>query len=488
MNPSDTAADTICAISTPPGRGGIAVVRISGPAAVTVTDSIWRGKPLSEVESHTAHLGAIIDTDGTELDQCMATVFRSPRSYTGEDTVELSLHGSPYIQREALKALIHAGARMAEPGEFTRRAFINGRLDLTQAEGVADVIAADTAAQHKLAQSQLKGAFSARIHSLHDRLLELASLLELELDFSEEDVEFASRQQLIALAEEIIHEIDTLTESYATGVAVKEGIPVAIIGTPNAGKSTLLNQLLSDDVAIVSDIPGTTRDTIEGTTLIGGTLFRFIDTAGLRRTTDIVEQLGIDRAAAKARDAAIIIWLIDPTATRELTSEVSERLIQLLNTSHPTPTIITLLGKHDLIADTKESVSNHEHQILITSEPATPPHILPETETLATPQKATPYSSREPQTLAALKRRLSEIAKVNYAPSEVTVTNIRHYESLIRARSSAAEAREALIANIPADLVAQSLRATLRHLATLTGAITTPTLLTAIFTRFCIGK
>lgn len=474
-------ADTICAVSTPPGRGGIAVVRVSGPQAIDVCSHLWRGAFLAQLPSHTARYGLLCDAAGTELDHGVVTIFRAPGSYTGEDTVEISVHGSTYIQRELLKALVDTGARMALPGEFTRRAFVNGRLDLAQAEAVADVIAADTAAQHRLAQAQLKGAFSDRITALHDRLVELASLLELELDFSEEDVEFAPRHTLIALGEEIIDEIDHLTRSYSTGAAIKEGVPVAIVGSPNAGKSTLLNQLLADDRAIVSDIPGTTRDTIEGTAMIDGTLFRFIDTAGLRHTTDTVESIGIDRAIAKARDAAIIIWLIDPTATAEATADVEARITTLLtspgisqgeHTSHPA--LITLIGKQDLLA------SNTTRE-----RPGTPILRLSRTHSDSSPLL---FSSKRPETLTALTRRLSQIAQEKYTPGDVTVTNVRHYESLRAARTTTLEVLSGLRDGLPPELIAQSLRATLRHLASITGSITTPTLLHTIFTRFCIGK
>ncbi|MDE5644639.1 MAG: tRNA modification GTPase, partial [Muribaculaceae bacterium] len=273
--------DTIVAIATPYGVGGIAVVRLSGPDAFDIADRVWKGRSLGEAASHTARLGMITaDDSGSPLDQCVATVFRAPASYTGEDTVEFSVHGSKWIQRQVVDRLVTSGARPAEPGEFTRRAFLNGRLDLAQAEGVADLIAASSRAAHRLAMSQVTGGFSARIDSLREKLIDLASLLELELDFSEEDVEFADRARLRSIAEETISMIDRLAATYASGRAFKEGIPVAIAGRPNAGKSTLLNALLGEDKAIVSDIPGTTRDVIDDTREIGGILFRFYDTAG----------------------------------------------------------------------------------------------------------------------------------------------------------------------------------------------------------------
>ena len=276
--------DTIAAVSTAPGVGGIAVIRISGPQALSIFAQIWKGKGLNDAQTHTAHFGTIADSLGRQIDECVATLFRAPKSFTGEDTVEISCHGSEFIQREILHAVIRAGARTAEPGEFTRRAFLNGRMDLAQAEGIADLIAASSRAAHDIALSQTKGAFSASLESMRAKLTELASLIELELDFSEEDVEFADRTRLLSLAEEILGTIGRLTESYSAGQAMREGIDVAIAGMPNAGKSTLLNCLVADDKAIVSDIPGTTRDTIEATAVRHGLLFRFIDTAGLRQT------------------------------------------------------------------------------------------------------------------------------------------------------------------------------------------------------------
>lgn len=285
--------DTIAAVSTAPGVGGIAVIRISGPQALPIFAQIWKGKGLNDAQTHTAHFGTIADSLGRQIDECVATLFRAPKSFTGEDTVEISCHGSEFIQREILHAVIRAGARTAEPGEFTRRAFLNGRMDLAQAEGIADLIAASSRAAHDIALSQTKGAFSASLESMRAKLTELASLIELELDFSEEDVEFADRTRLLSLAEEILGTIGRLTESYSAGQAMREGIDVAIAGMPNAGKSTLLNCLVADDKAIVSDIPGTTRDTIEATAVRHGLLFRFIDTAGLRQTDDTIDRKSV---------------------------------------------------------------------------------------------------------------------------------------------------------------------------------------------------
>ena len=305
---------TICAISTPPGIGGIAVARISGPRAIEITDTIWQGLPLTDAASHTAHLGTIVDAEGAILDQGVATVYRAPRSFTGENTVELSVHGSTYIQRRLIETLISAGCTLAQPGEFTRRAFAAGKMDLAEAEAIADVIASNSRAAHRIAVTQMKGAYSRRLNDLRSQLLELAALLELELDFSEEDVEFASRENLRNIASDIHAEVTRLHSSFAAGQAIKDGIPVAIVGATNAGKSSLLNTLIGDDRAIVSDIHGTTRDTIEETLETGDYLFRFIDTAGLRETDDTIEQIGIQRSRQAIDRAMITILVIDPAA------------------------------------------------------------------------------------------------------------------------------------------------------------------------------
>ncbi|MDE6334630.1 MAG: tRNA uridine-5-carboxymethylaminomethyl(34) synthesis GTPase MnmE, partial [Muribaculaceae bacterium] len=338
---------TICAISTPPGRGGIAVARVSGPRAIYIADSIWRGKPLAKAQSHTAHLGTVTAADGTPLDTAVATIYRSPASFTGENVVEISVHGSTYIQQQLLHTLVQAGCTMAEPGEFTRRAFTNGRLDLAEAEAVADMIAASSKAAHRLAISQLKGRFSSHINRLREQLIEIASLLELELDFSEEDVTFADRKQLYDLANDILTTVNSLAATFSSGQAIRDGIPVAIVGQPNTGKSSLLNALLHSDRAIVSDIPGTTRDTVEDTLDINGHTIRLIDTAGIRHTDDPIETLGIQRALNRVADAHITILLTTPQELAQgHTHSLAARIRRHLP---PQATLIIAINKADTI-------------------------------------------------------------------------------------------------------------------------------------------
>lgn len=464
--------DTICAVSTAPGVGGIAVIRVSGAQARQIVDRVWRGKRLDGVASHTAHLGSIVDESGEVIDSAVATVFCAPASFTGDDVVELSVHGSAWIQRETVQLLVRQGCRIAEPGEFTRRAFAAGKLDLAEAEAVADVIASSSRAAHRMAMSQMRGDFSRRLESLRERLLELASLLELELDFSEEDVEFASREKLRELADEIHGVVARLAASFATGAALKEGVPVAIVGATNAGKSTLLNRLLGDDRAIVSDIHGTTRDIIEDRIEIGGVLFRLIDTAGLRDTTDVVESLGIDRTVKQIDKAAIVVWVIDPAATDDTLRDTWQRI-----SAHLTE------GQHLIIAvnksDLRTASGNHAEAIMDSIEKAA---ILPEGFTVINISAATGDG------IDALHRALIEGSGVNSWQGDILVTNARHYEALTRALDSIDRVIQGLAAGISGDFIAQDVRETIHHLGTITGAITTTDILSTIFSRFCIGK
>lgn len=460
-----TLNDTITAVATPHGTGGIAVIRLSGPDAFAIADSVWKGSPLSEARSHTAHFGRLMAEDGSTLDECMATVMRGPHSFTGEDTVEFSVHGSEWIQRQTVRRLIAAGARPAGPGEFTRRAFVNGKMDLAQAEAVADIISASSRAAHSLAMSQLSGRFSSRLNELRSQLVDLASLLELELDFSEEDVTFADRSRLLQITDEALALTGRLIGSYRAGRTFKEGVPVVIAGAPNAGKSTLLNALLDEDRAIVSDIPGTTRDIIEDVCEIGGILFRFHDTAGLRDTADQVENIGIGKALELMRRAAIILWLVDSTSDMAGQMSDTERRME----EFPGATHLLLLTKSDL-ASTADNVDgtpgesgNAKHSLRI--------------------------SARTGAGMEALKRHLTEAARQGHDPdSEIILTNERHLTQLQKGREALLRVREGLESTLPADLIAQDVREALYHLGTVTGSITTPDLLTTIFSRFCIGK
>ncbi len=450
---------TICAISTPPGTGGIATARISGPEALNIANKIWRGKNLNSVPSHTAHLGTITDPETNEpLDQAVALTFHAPNSFTGENVVELTIHGSQWIQRELINLLIRQGAQMAGPGEFTRRAVMNQRLDLAEAEAVADMIASSSRAAQRVALSHMRGHYSRNLQTLHDQLLELSALVELELDFSEEDVEFANRDTLLNLANRIQQNVTTLANSFATGQAIKNGIPVAIVGTTNAGKSTLLNRLLGEDKAIVSDIHGTTRDTIEDTLELNGTLFRLIDTAGLRQTSDPIENLGIDRSLTSASNAAIILWVIDPTQPHTL----PQAWQQLQPAITPATKIIAIINKADTSAPSPKIPDRVDATLSISA--LNDPDLTPLIDTL---------------TQTALPPELSP---------DLTVTNARHYQALTLAAQSITRAIQGLTNHLPGDLLAQDLRETASHLAAITSPITTPALLTHIFSHFCIGK
>lgn len=475
----DSNNDTICAISTPPGIGGIAVIRISGPKAITIVNNLWKGRNLADVDSHTTHLGELGEKDGEPIDQCVATIFHGPRSYTGEDIVELSVHGSKWIQREALALLQRNGCRLASPGEYTRRAVMNGRMDLSQAEGVADVIASTSRAAHRIAMSQMKGGISQRLAILRERLLHLAVLLELELDFSEEDVEFADRTQLIDTATEVRGELQRLHNSFRRGNAIKEGIPVAIIGPTNAGKSSLLNALLDDDRAIVSDIHGTTRDTIEETLEIGDYLFRFIDTAGLRDTLDPIERIGIERSRKALSRAKIIIALVDATTTGgQSLSSLLPSEVEGLDTD-----IIIGLNKIDLLKQQESETSNINALNQIGSN---------DTDSLSERLKVIPISATQGLGIESLKKAIHDIAAKNDNSfgerSDIMITNLRQAEALRQALDSLQPLIDGLQHGLETDLAAQHLRETLTHLATITGEIPSSEILNTIFKNFCIGK
>lgn len=484
---STTDYDTICAVSTPHGVGGIAVIRISGPKAIEVTSALWKGKNLQNVPSHTAHLGIVKDHEGEFLDQAVATVFRAPHSFTGEDVVELSVHGSLYVQQRLVEALCHSGARLAEAGEFTRRAFMSGKMDLVEAEGIADMLAARTQAAHRLAASQMRGGMSECINGLRDRLIELASLLELELDFSEEDVEFAPRAELAEKAQSIVDEVTRLLDTYNAGNAIRNGIPVAIVGNTNAGKSSLLNAILNEDRAIVSNIHGTTRDVVEDTITLNGLTFRLLDTAGFRTTDDPIEQLGIARSQKAIDTASIILHVQSPdtAATPSIlspqentpTTTVSSQPIPSDISSQPIPGEISL----QTIPSDKTVIIVHNKSDLTPNNPKQP--------TTGTHFPEITISAKTGQGIPALidlltahGRRLTEIQ------GDIAITNLRHKESLTAAKTSALQVLQAIETGLPTVLTAQHLRDTISHLSRLTGAITDQTLLTTIFTRFCVGK
>lgn len=449
--------NTICAISTPAGVGGIAVARVSGPEAVEICQRLWHGKNLLDVPSHTAHLGTISDSEDSPLDQAVATVFRAPRSFTGEDVVEIAVHGSRYVQQELLKALISKGAQLAQPGEFTRRAFAAGKMDLAQAEAVADVIASESRAAHRIAMSQMRGHFSQRLQELREKLIELASLLELELDFSEEDVEFASRARLLDIAKAVEHEVSRLASSFRSASAIKDGIPVAIVGATNAGKSSLLNAMVGDDRAIVSDIHGTTRDIVEDVLTVGDYRFRIMDTAGLRSTNDTIENLGIERSLRAAEIARIVIIVIDrnsPTLPELPASDAD---------------IIIALNKADLAASPQLA------------------DLLTRPE-LSTARKIE-ISARDGDGIDAILRAMEEIAGSSVGDdSALLVTNARHYEALTQAGEAITRAIEAIKEGLSGDLIAMDIRLTIHHLNSILGTITSQDVLSSIFERFCIGK
>ncbi|MBR5069175.1 MAG: tRNA uridine-5-carboxymethylaminomethyl(34) synthesis GTPase MnmE [Bacteroidales bacterium] len=446
--------DTICALATAPG-GALGIIRVSGPQAFDAVSSIC-SVDCASVAANTINFTHIVNAQGEALDEVLVSVFRAPHSYTGEDSVEISCHGSRYILNKVLELLIRQGCRMAEPGEFTKRAYLNGKMDLSQAEAVADLIASTNRASHQVAMSQLRGHFSSELSTLRDQLLKLTSLLELELDFSDhEELEFADRSELLTLTKAINNRIASLSNSYQTGQALKNGIPVAIIGKTNVGKSTLLNRLLKDDRAIVSDIHGTTRDTIEDTIDIKGVTFRFIDTAGIRQTIDTIEQIGIDRTYAAISKARIVLWLFDAQPTAEEIADITARCQDR--------TLIPVWNKADLGS-------------VCCNQVATLPVIA--------------ISAKHGQNLDALEAAIYDAADIpTLTDSDVIVTNARHYEALIRAQESIQRVIDGLQNQLSGDLLSEDLRQTLDILAEITGGqITTDEVLGNIFKNFCVGK
>lgn len=460
---------TICAISTPAGQGGIAVIRVSGQHALEIVDTLFhpahQEETLTQTPGYTARFGKIIGEDGTTLDEVICTVFRNPHSFTGENSVEIACHGSLFIQQEILRLLLHAGCRLASPGEFTQRAFLNGKMDLTQAEAIADLIAAQSASAHQVAINQMRGGYSHKLKHLREKLVHLTTLLELELDFSEEDVEFADRTQLKNIAQDIEQLLDTLTKSFATGNAIKNGIPVAIVGETNVGKSTLLNLLVNEERALVSDIHGTTRDFIEDVVTIGGIMFRIIDTAGIRNTTDTIENLGIQRTYEKIEQAQIILWLIDCTEVSEHIEWLADRIIKRAE------------GKQLIIVFNKlDKITTEEKEVLLQ---------------LFDNYQATKLfiSAKKRHNTETLCEELVKAAHIpTLSEQDVIITNLRHYESMQLALHAIRTAQYNLNNGYPSDIIAEDIRTCLHHIGNITGEITTDEVLGNIFSKFCIGK
>jgi tRNA modification GTPase len=460
---------TICAISTAPGNGAIAIVRLSGENAIQICEKVFspiKSKKISEQKANTVHFGTIND-ESEVIDEVLVSLFKAPHSYTGENSVEIACHGAPFIQHKILQALIKNGARTATPGEFTQRAFLNGKMDLSQAEAVADLIASNSAAAHKVALQQMRGGFSNEIAGLRERLLNFISLIELELDFSEEDVEFADRTQLSNLVNDIRSLIQKLVDSFELGNVIKNGVPVAIVGNTNVGKSTLLNALLNEDRAIVSDIEGTTRDVIEDTINLGGITFRFIDTAGIRTTKDRIESMGIERTYSKMKQAQIVMLLVD--ADRDM-ERINESITSVNKTiDRASQHLVVCINKIDLIENPQEIAKN-----LIG---------------LEAEDKLLFISAKQKQNIDSLTAELLKSVNMNKInEQDVIVTNIRHFEALKNALGSIQRVHDGLQTQIPTDFLAQDIRECLHFLGEITGDISTDEVLGNIFKNFCIGK
>ena len=485
---------TICAPATIPGTGAISIIRVSGKEALAIADKIidLKGEPLSETEGYRLRYGTVFTADGSVLDNVLVSVFRAPHSYTGENSVEISCHASRFIVNAILELLVNAGARIAAPGEFTRRAFVNGKMDLAQAEAVADVIASQSAASHKVAMNQLKGGFSSELKVLRDKLLKMTSLLELELDFSEEDVEFASRSELGALVNEALSHIGRLTDSFSRGNAIKNGVPVAIVGATNTGKSTLLNALLGEERAIVSDIAGTTRDTIEETLNLGGVLFRFIDTAGIRETDEVVEKIGIERTFKKLDEASIVLGMTDLSRGENSVLADAEYIWDKVNACGAGREFLLLVNKCDV--DESESVmagfAGAGSEAGYADKTGKLARIEAALREKGISIKLIPISAKTGDGLTALTEALAEIGRrITGDTDETLVTNIRHYEALVRAATALGRVRDGLqVETLPPDLIAQDLREALYHLGEIVGEISTEEVLGNIFRNFCIGK
>ena len=459
--------DTIVALATASGVGAIAVIRLSGPDAITAVASFFQSvksnKSLIDQKSHTLHLGHIVD-NGRTIDQVLVSVFKNPNSYTGENTIEISCHGSMYIQQEIIQLFLKNGCRMADAGEFTLRAFLNGKLDLSQAEAVADLISSDSEASHQVAMQQMRGGFSNEIQLLREQLLNFASLIELELDFAEEDVEFADRAEFNKLIERIQLVLKRLIDSFAVGNVIKNGIPVAIVGEPNVGKSTLLNALLNEDRAIVSDIAGTTRDAIEDEIIIDGVTYRFIDTAGIRETVDVVEKIGIQKTFEKITQAQVVIYLFDAEKYK-VKSDILKLELEIIKNKHPQKQLIIIANKADTITTKERNYIETEIPGIIT------------------------ISAKEKSGIETLTNELTKLVNIGALNTgDTIVTNSRHYDALLKALNEINNVAEGSVAGISSDLLAIDIREALYYFGLITGEVTNDELLGNIFANFCIGK
>ena len=463
--------DNIIALATPSGVGAIAVIRISGKDAITLCQSFFKsvsGKQIVNQKSHTIHLGHIVDKDRV-IDEVLVSIFKDPHSYTGENVVEMSCHGSIYIQQEIIQLFLRNGCRIANPGEFTLRAFLNGKLDLSQAEAVADLISSDSEASHQVAMQQMRGGFSNEIKILRDELLNFASLIELELDFAEEDVEFANRNQFRDLVSRIINVLKSLIDSFAIGNVIKNGIPVAIVGEPNVGKSTLLNVLLNEEKAIVSEIAGTTRDAIEDELIIGGISFRFIDTAGIRDTDDVVETIGIKKTFEKIELSQVVVFLFDAS---KIYSSIEE--INNIQNKFPEKPLIIVANKVDKLNGKDKDILNHKLSAISSNSDKSHIQLL---------------SAKNNIGVDELKEKLLQFVNTGALKNnDIIVTNSRHYDALLKALEEIQKVKQGMEVNLSGDLLAIDIRQALYHFGEITGEITSDDLLGNIFANFCIGK